>query len=155
MERHYSFYDKWFEINITLDANGKLFTEPGPIDWSFNCDICTPCFSIGTNFFNIDLELDILVSNDGIEYVVIDEDDFDHVISQKLITENERNGARKGLENLFELISSGNLIAFLEDTCSFNDLISLSEPIPSNILQLSEVSILNVSERESNYGKRL
>ncbi|MBP1995489.1 DUF402 domain-containing protein [Paenibacillus eucommiae] len=153
--RHYSFYDKWFEINITLDASGKLITEPGPIDWSFNCDICTPCFSKGTNFFNLDLELDILVSNDGKEYVVIDEDDFENVISQGLLTVNERIGARKGLENLIQLILSGNLISYLEGICSFTDLISLSDPIPYNKLQLSEVSLLNMSERESYYGKEL
>jgi hypothetical protein len=126
--RHYSFYDKWFEISITLDANGNLISEPGPIDWSFNCDICTPYFSKGS--------------------------DFENIISHGLITENERIGARKGLESLTELIKSGNLATYLEDICSFSDLISLSDPIPYNKLQLSKVSLLTMFERERYYGTR-
>ncbi|UVI29413.1 YgaC family protein [Paenibacillus spongiae] len=152
--RHYSFYKEWFEINITLDAAGKLITESGPIEWSFNCDICSPCYSKGVNVYNVDLELDILVRSDGKEYIVIDEDDFAQVVSQGLLSEDECIGARKGLESLLQLISSGRLISFLEDICPFADLIRLSDPIPGCKLQLSDVPLLGMPERGCHYGRR-
>ncbi|CAM3395853.1 YgaC family protein [Paenibacillus lupini] len=152
--RHYSFYDKWFEVNITLDESGKLITERGPIDWSYNCDICTPCFSTGTELYNLDLELDILVNQDGQNYIVIDEDDFENVVNQGLLSDDERIGARKGLESLIELIESGNLQPYLESVCSFTDLIRLSDTIPHQILQLSDVPLIDATKRRRLYGKR-
>lgn len=152
--RHYSFYDQWFEINITLDASGKLITEPGPIDWSFNCDICAPCFIKGTDFYNVDLELDVLVGNDGHNFIVIDEDDFEKAVSQGLITENERDGAQKGLVGLTELIASGKLTEYLNGICSFTDIIGLSEPLPYKKLQLSDVPLLSELKRERYYGRK-
>jgi protein associated with RNAse G/E len=152
--RHYSFYDKWFEVNITLDASGYLITESGPIDWSYNCDICTPCFSKGSELYNLDLELDILVHKDGKNYIVIDENDFEKVVNLGLLSDNERIGARKGRESLIELIESGNLQSYLESICSFTNLISLSDPIPYTILQLSDVPLLDVTRRQRLYGKR-
>lgn len=152
--RHYSFYDKWFEINLTLDKNSNLIDEQGPFNWSFNCDICSPCFNKGMNLYNLDLELDILVSNDAKKYLIIDEDDFENVICRGFISEYERIGARRGLEGLVELITSGNLTTHLESICSFNDLISLSDPIPPKKLQISEVPLLSLLERQIHYGTR-
>src|SRR5947209_14267489 len=57
--RHYAFYDRWFEVNCTLDDRGRFVTEPGPIDWCFNIDVCTPLFSTGNRGYSVDLCLDV------------------------------------------------------------------------------------------------
>src|SRR3954471_11072456 len=40
--RHYAFKDRWFTVNCSLARDGQFVSEPGPIAWSFNCDIATP-----------------------------------------------------------------------------------------------------------------
>ena len=39
--RHYAFYDRWFVVNVSLDARtGSLVTERSHgLDWCFNCDM--------------------------------------------------------------------------------------------------------------------
>jgi hypothetical protein len=76
--------------------------------------------------YNLDLELDILVHKDGKNYIVIDEHE----------------------------IESKNLQSYLENICSFTNLISLSDPIPFTILQLSDVPLLDVIRRQMLFGKR-
>jgi hypothetical protein len=100
------------------------------------------------------LELDVLVGNDGHNFIVIDEDDFEKAVSQGLITENERDGAQKGLVGLTELIASGKLTEYLNGICSFTDIIGLSEPLPYKKLQLSDVPLLSELKRERYYGRK-
>lgn len=78
--RHYSFYDRWFAVNCTLDPSGGFATEPGPIDWCFNCDVTSPLFSVGRDLYSIDLFLDVLVGPDGRMHVTKDEDDLTNAI---------------------------------------------------------------------------
>src|SRR3954469_5379317 len=69
--RHYAFADRWFTINCSLDNDGKFISEPGPIDWSFNCDFATPIIWRDDAVYQVDLELDVLVAADGQNHVVV------------------------------------------------------------------------------------
>lgn len=106
IRRHYSFTNRWFEVNCSLDLAGRFVTVSGPglIDWTFNCDISTPHFVIGPDVYNMDLWLDILVASDGRARRVIDEDDFAEAIQQGWLTEEERQGAQSGLAQLLGVV---------------------------------------------------
>jgi predicted RNA-binding protein associated with RNAse of E/G family len=153
--RHYSFFDRWFEINVSMDYNGGFITESGSIDWSFNCDICTPCFSIGDEYYNVDLELDILVGKNGKDYVVIDEEDFKVAVSNGSISQEEKEGAKKGVDDLIEIIEQNKLIGMLNDIYPFSKIIDIEPKIPMNKMDISKVLNLSPELRKMNYGKRI
>lgn len=94
--RHYGFRHHWFQVNCSLNLNGSFTTEPGSIDWTFNCDISTPVFTEGTDCHAVDLCLDVLVAPDGRSHVVIDEDDFAEAEARGWISAAEAHGARRG-----------------------------------------------------------
>lgn len=120
--RHYSFARRWFEVNCTLDLNGQFVTEPGPVDWCFNCDISTPHLVTGLNAYNVDLSLDVLVGPDGREHEVIDEDDFAVACSSGWLTPAEQAGARAGLADLLSIIQGEGMVAFLDGVCPFGNV---------------------------------
>lgn len=93
--RHYSFYRRWFEVNCSLGADGRFVTEPGPIDWSFNGDVCSPCFSRGAAVYNVDLLLDVLVAPDGREHAVKDREEFERAVACGWLSAGEATGARR------------------------------------------------------------
>ncbi|WP_100404281.1 DUF402 domain-containing protein [Bacillus solitudinis] len=152
--RHYSFYNQWFEINCSFQLDGKLLGEQGPIEWSFNCDICSPCFSEGNKIFNVDLELDVLVNQNGKDYIIIDEDDFEDAVNKAWITEKEQVGAKQGLNDLKEIIDSGNLIHYLNEICPFKDVINCTKANPMEKFEISEIQKFKEKNREQCYGKR-
>ncbi len=152
--RNYSFYDKWFEINCTFDMKGNLLPENGPIEWSFNCDICSPCFSFENNIYNIDLELDVLVNPNGKDFIIIDEEDFKDEIKRNNITSFEEKGALAGLSNLIEIIKSGGLINFLNDIYPFVDVTNCTSSLPMEKLTQKEGSLFEKEIRHTLYGKR-
>jgi predicted RNA-binding protein associated with RNAse of E/G family len=153
--RHYSFYDKWYEINVSMDYNGDFITESGSIDWSFNCDICTPCFSVGDDYYNVDLELDILVGNNGKDYVVIDEEDFNIALTNGYISQEEKKGAQKGLDELVEIIEQDKLIGMLNDIYPFSKIIDIEPEVSMNKVNISNVPNLSPEIRKKNFGKRI
>jgi hypothetical protein len=150
--RHYSFYDRWFEVNCSMDGQGRFITEPGPIDWTFNIDVSAPFFSLGNSGFNVDLCLDVLVAGDGERYVVTDEDDFETAIASGWITEEERIGALSGLEEVREIIERGRLLPFLEEVCPF-EIRAVPQPPPEKP-RLSAFPPLDRAVRGGHFGRK-
>ncbi len=118
--RHYSFGNRWFEVNGSLDRSDRFVTEPGPIPWTFNCDISTPHFLSEADSFNLDLWIDVLVGPDGRTHAVLDEEDFALAVGQGRPTEIERAGAQQGLADLLQILRSEGQIRFLERICPFD-----------------------------------
>ena len=102
--RTYSFTEHWFEVHCTFDLDGHLRPEPGPVNWAFDCDMCTPAIIRGNDVYNVDLKLDILVEPDGVTYALVDEDDFAEARSAGWLTDVEVLGARRGADELIGII---------------------------------------------------
>ena len=151
--RHFSFYDEWFEINCTLTSEGAFAFEDGPIPWTFNCDICTPCFSVGSCIYNVDLFLDVLVGPDGRSFHVKDEADFTRARSAGWLSDDEQDGVRQGLDRLCELIDSGNLLEYLSAIIPFDD-IQMGEAGGREDTPLRDVPLLQLPERTHRHGVR-
>ncbi len=152
--RHYAFYDRWFAVNCTLDARGRFVTEPGPIDWCFNCDITSPLFSVGKDLYSVDLFLDVLVGPDVRMHVTKDEDDLAHAIENGWLMAEEQAGARRGLEQLVEIMEGSGLVAFLEQVCPFQAMDDSTTPPPMTKLRLAEVPLLRSETRGTYFGRR-
>ncbi|EJV74908.1 DUF402 domain-containing protein [Bacillus thuringiensis] len=152
--RSYSFYKEWFEINCSFDLNGNLLPEEGPIIWSFNCDISSPCFSKNNNVYNIDLEYDVLVNANGKDFIIVDEDDFEEAVKKKYLSQVEQNGALIGLKNLLNIIKNQNLATYLNDIYSFEDVVNCLEEIPMKKLDINEVNELSRNKRGLCYGEK-
>jgi hypothetical protein len=153
--RHYAFTDHWFAVNCTLDLGGRFVTEPGPIDWCFNCDISTPLFSAGNKLYSVDLSLDVLVGPNGRTYVVKDEDDFTRAIENEWLTVEEEAGARSGLAELLGIIKGNGLVAFLEKAFPFGEVTGSVRPPPMTKPRLAEVPLLHRDIRAAYFGRRL
>ncbi|KAB8136224.1 DUF402 domain-containing protein [Gracilibacillus oryzae] len=140
--RHYSFKDRWFEINVSLTKDGNFRTEEHHhISWCFNCDISTPHLEIVNNIYNADLFLDVLVEPDGKTYAVIDENDFEWGIANDFLSKELENGAKKGLDDLLSIIETEGLINFLNHYYplhSFGDI-----PVQP---KMNKVSLSNVEQ---------
>ncbi|MFZ5826854.1 MAG: DUF402 domain-containing protein [Bacillota bacterium] len=145
--RHYGFRDHWFEINCSLNLAGQFITEPGPIVWTFNCDICTPTRVVGRNAYTMDLFLDVLVAPDGRAHIVIDEEDFAEAIQRRWLTPEEQLGARRGLDELLSIISGPGLLPFLNEVCPFGDVSDAEPQPPLTTLPLSRVPLLAPGRR--------
>jgi hypothetical protein len=124
--RHYSFFDRWYAINVSLDAVGRLLTETNErvgFDFTFNCDIATPMTLENESAVSrVDLELDVLAASDGRTFLVKDEEDFARSVSQGWITSEEAVGAQQGLTDLLTIIQTTGLIPYLESICPFAPL---------------------------------
>lgn len=153
--RHYSFYDRWFAVNCTLDPGGAFATEPGPIDWCFNCDVTSPLFSVGGDLYTVDLSLDILVGPDGRTHVTKDEDDLTRAIENGWLTAQEQAGARHGLGQLLGIIESPGLVAFLERVSPFRALGDSATAPPMAKLTSADIPLLHPDRRGSYFGRRL
>ncbi len=153
--RHYSFYDRWFAVNCTLDAGGRFATEPGPIDWCFNCDVTSPLFSVGRDLYSVDLSLDVLVGPDGRTHVIKDEDDLACAAENGWLLPEEQAGARHGLEQLLEVIQGPGLVAFLEEVSPFQAMSDGATPPPMAKLRLADVPLLHPDTRCTYFGRRL
>lgn len=153
--RHYAFSDHWFAVNCTLDLNGRFVTEPGPIDWCFNCDVTRPLFSHGRNFYTVDLALDVLVGSDGRTHVVKDEDDFNRATANAWLLPEEEAGARHGLAELLSIIKGTGLVHFLEQIVPFNTVTAHIVPPAMDKRSLAEVPLLHRGSRVMHFGRRL
>jgi hypothetical protein len=116
--RHYSFCDRWFEVNVSLDGAGRLVTEatgPGGFAWAVNCDIDTPLVDAGpAAVARVDLFIDVLAAADGRAYVVKDEEEFAGAVAAGVLTPEEARGALAGLTELRGILDGPGLLAFLE-----------------------------------------
>jgi hypothetical protein len=145
--RHYSWAERWFEINCTLGLDGSFVAEQGVIDYCFNCDISSPHFNVGHNFYNTDLYIDVLVGTDGRTHVVIDRDEFAEAVDRGWITAAEAMAARRGLAELLEVIQSGELISFLDHIYPFADVLTSAVQPPMEQKNLQDVPILVLHRR--------
>jgi protein associated with RNAse G/E len=151
--RHFVFYDKWFDIHCFLAKTGDFEILPGPIDCCFDCDISTPLFHLDNNFYNIDLEYDILVGKDGKTYEIKDEEEFQSSINQGWISPLEQEGARKGLEELKEILNTTGLISFLDTIYPFKGKACAGESQRTYKMSIDEVSILKKDARQKYITK--
>lgn len=145
--RHYAFYHHWFEVNVSFDANGSLVTEPGPVDWCFNCDVSMPLLLHAGDVYNADLCLDILVAPDGLAYAVKDEDEFDDAIKAGWIEASEVVGARRGLAELQDLLESCSFLDFLQSVCPWHNVTDAPLQPPLEVLRLADVPLLQLPQR--------
>lgn len=152
--RHYSFSDRWFEVNCSLNLAGSFVSEPGPIDWTFNCDIATPHCMIGPEVYNMDLWLDVLVAPDGRQFQVIDEDDFAEAVQRGWATEVERHGARTGLSDLISIIQSEGLVTFLQKVCPFANVAACDEQPAMEMRSITEFPVLQPAQRHLWFGQK-
>jgi hypothetical protein len=149
--RHYSFARRWFEVNCSLDLDGNFLAEAGPIEWCFNCDICTPHLAVGNNLYNMDLWIDVLVGVDGHQHVVSDEDEFADAAEQGWMTAAEQDGARRGLEELLTIIRSTGLIPFVEQICPFQNIAQCGVHPPTVKRRLADVPLLGKEIRQHHW----
>lgn len=119
--RHIALMNHWFTVNVTLDLDGNPI-EHGVDGFAYNCDISRPLRRGGCRFYEVDLELDVLVRADGRAYEITDVDKFEHACELGWITQAERAGALQGLGELVELIDQGRLHEFLEWVSPFGDI---------------------------------
>ena len=150
--RHYSFYHRWYSVNCTLDRKGRFVTEGGLIDWCFNIDIATPLFTIKDAAYQVDLCLDVLAGQNGKDYIVKDEDEFDHAVQQGWMTGQEQEGARRGLEELLNIIHSGILLDFLDAACPFNAMETALQQPPAQKVALGELPLFGIAARSQHFG---
>jgi len=152
--RHYAFLRRWFQVNCSLDAAGHLITEPGPIDWSFNCDVATPVFALHGAAYSMDLELDVFAAPDGRRHFVRDEEAFAHSIARGWITPEEETGARRGLEELLAHMEAGTFLDFLDAVCPFHPIVDLPLQPPVLFYRLRDVPPLHAEARSGYYSLR-
>lgn len=154
--RHYAFAGRWFAINCTFDLTGRFVTECTEADfaWCFNCDICTPLFSIDRNLYSVDLCLDLLVAPDG-RYTVKDQDEFAHASSVGWFTEEEQRNATTGVEELVDIIRGVGLSLFLDNICSFDSVRDSHPALPMERKRFEDVPILLPEVRVGYFGKRI
>ena len=152
--RHYAFTDHWFAANCTLDRCGRFVTEPGPIDWCFNCDITTPLLSVGRNVYTVDLALDVLVGPDGYAHIVQDEDDFTCAVESRWLSVEEQVGARRGMEELLCIIAGAGLVTYLERVFPFGAMSDPVVPPRMTTLRAAEVPLFHSSIRGAYGGRK-
>ena len=153
--RHYSFSHRWYAVNCTLDRKGEFVTEAGPIDWCFNIDIATPLLTIDDAAYQVDLCLDVLVGSNGKDYLIKDEDEFEHAVRQGWMTRQEQEGAQRGLEELLTRIHSGTLIGFLDAVCPFGAMETVPQQLPARKVTLGEVPLFDRTTRSQQSGTLL
>ena len=145
--RHYAFADRWFAVNCSLDRDGRFISEPGPIAWTFNCDIATPIIWHGEAVYHVDLALDVLVAADGREHVVIDAEDFAVAVQRGWFTTAEQQGARRGLADVLDIITNGGLLPFLDAVYPFGPAADAPSQPPPAHKTLAEVPLLHLAAR--------
>jgi len=114
--RHYSFFRRWFEVNVSLGGDGRLVEEAGPggFRWAFNCDIDAPPVRTGAREIEqTDLKLDVLVAADGRAHLVKDHDEFERAARGGWLTPAQTDGAHGGLADLLGIVSGPGLLPFL------------------------------------------
>ncbi len=146
--RHYSWPDRWFEVNCAFTTVGDLIQEQDTVTpWAFNCDISTPHLTQGDSVYNVDLEMDVLVAADGMRHTIKDRDEFATAVDKGWIGPAEAPDALRGLAKLLALIEQGCLREFLESVCPFDTLQTQALQPPARHRRLGEVPILRLESR--------
>jgi hypothetical protein len=141
--RHYSFPDRWWAANVSLDLDGSLRTEFGPgAAFAYDCDITTPHFEAFGALCNIDLKLDVFLRMDGRDHIVTDHEDFTRCVSDGSIDDHDRMGAERGLAELLDLIERRRFVPFLEDICGFDRVDDAAEVNILGVRSLADVPVL-------------
>ena len=91
----YYYTNRWFNI---FDI-----ATPGGTRKGWYCNIAQPAVIFEDHIEQIDLYLDVWVNPKG-ETLILDEDEF---ASDTTLTEEQRNGARQGLQALLAMIAAG------------------------------------------------
>lgn len=147
--RHYSWAHRWFEVNCTFSCGGDLVEADGPVRWAFNCDISTPHLIVGGAAYNVDLELDVLVSADAAQYAVTDRADFIDAVDRGWMDAEEARRAEQGLDELLAMIRNGSFRPFLESVCPFSTLQASATQPPAQRRPLDEVPLLQSAGRRA------
>jgi hypothetical protein len=145
--RNYHFAEHWFEVHCTFDQAGRLRPEAGPVNWAFNCDMCTPPLVRGNDLYNVDLTLDILVEPDGVTFSLVDEDTFAEAQARGWLTPVEIAGARRGADELTAIIEGDGLRPFLERILPFDSVIDSQPQEPPRYLPLQDIPLFRFDER--------
>jgi len=141
--RHYSFPDRWWAANASMNLDGTLRTEFGPgTVFSYDCDITTPHFEAFGALCNIDLKLDVFLRPDGVQHVVTDQDDFERCIADGTIDDVDRAGAERGLAELLELIESQRFVALLDEVYPFGPVDDAAEVIIGELRSVDDVPVI-------------
>lgn len=131
---HYAFTRHWFKVNLTTDLDGRIVEtggdEPGS-RFAFNCDIATPMRRRDRVVYAVDLFADVLVRADGDTYRICDLQEFEQSCGRGLVLPGDARGARAGLAELTVMVESGELAAFLLQTCPAGPLNPPSHPRPT------------------------
>ncbi|MDP1793203.1 MAG: DUF402 domain-containing protein, partial [Acidimicrobiales bacterium] len=118
--RHYAFADRWFKINVTTDRQGRLIETGDEIHrFAFNCDISTPMERNGDSIFGVDLFIDVLVGADASSFYVGDEDEFERMAVQNLMSPAEHSAAKAALSELLGLVEERRLLPWLNELLPF------------------------------------
>jgi hypothetical protein len=142
--RHYSFPDRWWAANVSLNLDGTLRTEFGPdTAYAYDCDITTPHFAAFGAICNIDLKLDVFVLPDGRTSIVTDHDDFAEAIARGWIDDADRVGAEAALAELTALIDAGGLRPFLEDVFPFRSVDDAAEVTILEHRSVADIPVLD------------
>ena len=148
----YSFAGRPFVVNCSLDLDGRFVTEPGPVDWCFNCDICTPHLVAGGDVYSVGLFVDVLVAPDGRWHFVGDEDELAEAVECGWVTAGEQCVARRGLADLLRIIESVRLVEFLEEILAFDDVRAGAWQSPFTRRSVMEFPLLNLESRGRRFG---
>ncbi len=152
--RHYAFHDEWFKVNITFDpAGGIVEAAPAPDAPAFalNCDIATPMRLHHGAVHGVDLFADVLVRADGAGHQVTDLDELRQAAADGLVSPHEAYRARLGLDRLLDLISSADLLDFLDHACPFGP--SRAAPaLPVERAPLADLPLLQPARRPTWQG---
>ncbi len=141
--RHYSFPDRWWAANVSMNLDGSLRTEFGPgTAFAYDCDITTPHFEAFGALCNIDLKLDVFLRPDGLEHVITDKDDFERCLADGSIDAFDRAGAERGLAELLALIESRRLVAFLDGIYPFGPVDDAAEVVIGRIRSVADVPVI-------------
>lgn len=149
--RHFAFRDEWFKINVTLDEVGRVVETPagpGYPAFAFNCDVATPMVAHGNAVYAVDLYADVLVGADGSSHQVQDVSDLEEAAAGGLLSKNEFQNARRGLDRLLGLIRDGELVCFLDNVFPFEPS-GAGPALPMVRMPLEEVPELQPRHRPS------
>ena len=92
----YYYSDRWYNIFDILDVNGKRK--------GWYCNVAQPAVIFDDHIEQIDLLLDVWVNPQG-KPLLLDEDEF---AASTTLGEEQRKGAREGLNALLQLLATHN-----------------------------------------------
>ncbi len=119
--RHYGFASHWLAVNVTTDLKEWPADLAGvdAFPHAVKCHMATPMLRVGDSCFQTDLWLDVLVSADGRDCHVEDEDEFADARSRQLLSERAASEALQRFQDVLNLVQAGTLLDWLAAVCPF------------------------------------